>query len=283
MTNKGMKYINNGIIQKMIKSDEEMPEGFQYGKLPITDETRKILSESHKGKKLSKESIEKRQKTFKEKYGVNSCSQLEGVGEKISQKLSSKEVQEKMKNTCYERYGVNNVLQNEYFKNKMRNTNLIRHGDKNYNNKKKEYLTREKNKTLGLFETNEEKLLYDYLIDKYSINNVIKQYYSDEYPFKADFYIKSLNCYIEYNGYWTHGSHPFNAKNQEDIDKLKEWEEKAKTIKFYQNAIYTWTDLDVRKRSYIDKINLIILYPEKHNDIVYSFKKLEAELDSYKK
>lgn len=53
MTNKGMKYITNGIIQKMIHQNEELPDGFWFGKKPITDETRLILSESHKGKKLS--------------------------------------------------------------------------------------------------------------------------------------------------------------------------------------------------------------------------------------
>ena len=278
MTSKGMRHINNGEVHLMIKSDDPLPDGFTYGMLPITERQRTHMSESHRGKKLSKESIEKRQKTFKEKYKVSSCSQLPGVNEKISQSLKSKEVQEKMKQTCIERYGETSVLAVPHIAEKMRQTNFKRHGDRNYNNKDKEYETRRKNNTLGLFETSPEKKLYSLLCLEYGKENVIKQYRTKEYPFKADFYISCLNCYIEYNGFWTHGGRPYDPNDIECQEKLKIWQEKN-----YKNAIYTWTDLDVRKRSYKDKINLVIFYPNKHDDIVYSFKKLKAELDSYKK
>ena len=269
-----MRFINNGTTQKMIKPTEKLPDGFKYGMLPMSIEQRMHISESHKGKKLSPESVLKRQKTFKERYGVSSASQLPGVNKKISEKLSSKEVQDKMKATCLAKYGVKSVLANKKINAKMRQTNLERHGSTGYNNKDKEYETRKKNNTLGLFETVPEKELYNLLCEEYGSGNVKKQYRSSEYPFKADLYLTKLNCYIEYNGFWTHGGKPYDPNDKECQEKLKLWQERN-----YKNAIYTWTDLDVRKRQYINKINLIIYYPNKHDDIVYSFKKLKAELD----
>ena len=74
------------------------------------------------------------------------------------------------------------------------------------------------------------------------------QCFSEEYPFTCDFYIPSLDLYIEYHGTWTHGGRPFNETDESCIEQLSIWEEKAKTSKFYQNAIDTWTVRDVRKR-----------------------------------
>lgn len=74
------------------------------------------------------------------------------------------------------------------------------------------------------------------------------QYYSEKYPYNCDFYIPSLDLYIEYNGTWTHGGKPFNETDESCIEQLNKWKEKAKTSKFYQNAIDTWTIRDVRKR-----------------------------------
>ena len=76
------------------------------------------------------------------------------------------------------------------------------------------------------------------------------------YPFQCDFYVKSQDMFIEVNGNWTHGDHPFDSNNEDDLKTLKEWEEKAKTSKYYQNAIYTWTDLDVRKQNFAKENNL---------------------------
>ena len=59
---------------------------------------------------------------------------------------------------------------------------------------------------------------------------------------------------IEYNGTWTHGGHPFDENNQEDIDKLNLW--KSKNTKYYNNAISTWTNRDIRKRNIAKQNNL---------------------------
>ena len=88
------------------------------------------------------------------------------------------------------------------------------------------------------------------------------QYFSEEYPFACDFYIPSLDLYIEYHGSWTHGSRPFNKDDESCIEQLTIWQEKANTSQFYQNAIDTWTIRDVRKRQCAidNKLNWICFY-----------------------
>ena len=54
--------------------------------------------------------------------------------------------------------------------------------------------------------------------------------------------------FIEYNGTWTHGSKPY-VDNLECNAILDKWKEKSKNSKFYKNAIYTWSVLDVKKRN----------------------------------
>lgn len=72
----------------------------------------------------------------------------------------------------------------------------------------------------------------------------------------------TLLIYIEYQGNWTHGKHckkiygPYD-KNKADHKKLLSmWEEKAKTSKFYKQAIDVWTRRDPLKRETARKNNL---------------------------
>lgn len=108
-----------------------------------------------------------------------------------------------------------------------------------------------------------EKLWKERLGNKFGVNNVIYNYRSDLYPFNCDFYIKSMNLYIELNFHWTHGSHPYNADNYEDQLLLEKW--KSKHTKFYEAAICTWTVRDVRKRQIAqeNQLNYRVFYNER--------------------
>ena len=94
------------------------------------------------------------------------------------------------------------------------------------------------------------------VIFKYGIDNVKRQYSDSRYPFACDFYIPSEDLFIEFNRNWTHGGHPFDESNLDDIYKFEQWQEKAETSNYYKNAIYTWTDLDVRKQKCAKENNL---------------------------
>ena len=60
--------------------------------------------------------------------------------------------------------------------------------------------------------------------------------------------------FIELQGTWLHGLHPYNCNSIEDIDKLNKW--KSKNKKFYNIAIKVWTILDPKKRETAKKNNL---------------------------
>ena len=122
----------------------------------------------------------------------------------------------------------------------------------------KRYDTMKKNGTIGSKETQPERELYNELCSKYGSDDVIKQYYDKErYPFRCDFYIKSEDKFIELNGFFTHGPHPFNPKDINDQLLLANLKEDADNgDKWAKNIIYVWTDLDVRKLKTAKENNL---------------------------
>ena len=83
--------------------------------------------------------------------------------------------------------------------------------------------------------------------------NYIYQYKSKLYPFNCDFYFPYKDLYIEIQGNWTHGPHPF-TDSEEDKLLLEKW--KSKNTKYYNNAINTWTIRDVNKRETAKQNNL---------------------------
>lgn len=115
------------------------------------------------------------------------------------------------------------------------------------------YETRRKNKTF--VSSKPEDQAYNQLVLLMGADDLIRQYKDPRYPFACDFYIKSLDLFIELNLTWTHGQKKFE-QTAADIEKLQIWEEKAKTSKFYMNAIDTWTVRDPKKFKYAAQNNL---------------------------
>ena len=59
-----------------------------------------------------------------------------------------------------------------------------------------------------------EEQYYNQLLTQFSKDDIIRQYYDkSRYPFHCDFYIKSIDKFIECNFHWTHNNHPFNETN----------------------------------------------------------------------
>lgn len=132
----------------------------------------------------------------------------------------------------------------------------------------KTYETKKSNHTFN--SSKPEDRYYIHLIDVYGEDDVVRQYRDDRYPYACDFYVKSKDLFIELNFNWTHGGHQFDSQNEADVKKLAIWEEKATKSEFYKNAIYTWTELDVKKQLVAkeNKLNYIVYYSEEdaYND-----------------
>jgi len=149
---------------------------------------------------------------------------------------------EKNKQTCLKKYGVDSYSKTNQFKEYMLKNK--------HNIQEKRNNTKRKNNTFNTSKPENES--YQLLKEKYP--DIIYQYRSKEYPFNCDFYIPSLDLYIECNYHWTHGDHPYNKESKEDNIILEKWKEK--NTKFYNNAIKTWTIRDVEKYNIAKKNNL---------------------------
>ena len=193
---------------------------------------------------------QKSEETCLKKYGVKTPLNLQEIHYKAKQTnlikygvekpLQYIEFKEKFKNTCLQHYGVDHHMKNKEIKSKFDWDKIIT----------KMNISKHKNNSFHI--SKKEQLSYDILKEKYP--DIITQYKSDLYPYYCDFYIPSLDLYIECNYHWTHGWHPYNENNNEDKLILEKW--KSKNTKFYNNAIITWTIRDVNKRNIAKENNL---------------------------
>lgn len=218
------------------------------------------------------EKIEKTHKACLEKYGVDSVFKVQKFRNQsldtCIKKYASDEddinsivnigqlkyVKDKIKNTYLEKYGVENHMQTQYYK------NLISSILSSNEIQEKIYNTKLLNNSFNI--SYQEDVCFDLLKEKYS--DCIRQYKSELYPFNCDFYIPSLDLYIEYNGSHYHHYHPFDINDDNDINELNRLKEKAENSNAhkngkksqYDNIIYTWTILDVKKRNIAQQNNL---------------------------
>ena len=233
--------------------------------------------------------LEKMKATNIEKYGYDNYAKTDECKDKIKSTnierygsdwyFQSEEYKNKVKSSNLEKYGSEWYIQSSDFKNKAKDTLIEKYGYDNYTKsdeskeryKNKEYVDqiKMKMKTTNLkkygveyynHKTNmivSKDTIYELLSNRFP--DIIRQYRSSLYPYNCDFYIPSLDIYIEYQGNWTHGDSPFNSSNIEHQNKLKEWENKSEYSSYYKNAIYVWTDLDVRKRKIARQNNIKLL------------------------
>ena len=178
---------------------------------------------------MPKEAIEKSRKILKTKEFSEAVKN--GIA-KISEAKKLAMI-EKRKSTLISRYGVDNVSKITSIKNKK-------------------LLTLRKNNT---FITSKfEKTVLEKL--KLTFLDVQTQYKSNLYPFNCDFYIPSLDLYIECQGHFSHGKHAFDASNIDDLKQLEEWKLRSKDHSAYITAINVWTIRDPLKRQTAKENNL---------------------------
>lgn len=118
----------------------------------------------------------------------------------------------------------------------------------------KKYLTHKLNKSFNTSKDEED--LYKSLLEEYKSKTILRQYKDDRYPYYCDFYVVEDDLFIELNAHWTHGGMPYDPEDETCKNQLLLWEEKAKSSKFYLQAIDTWTVRDVNKLTTARKNNL---------------------------
>ena len=149
-------------------------------------------------------------------------------------------------------------LINKTIENYMINTFNTKNISKLVSIKEKKINTMKKNNSYN--KSTEEEKVYMKLVEKFGREEIIRQYHNKKYPFNCDFYIKSLDLYIECNFHWTHNKEPFNKNNKKHLAILKLW--RGRKTSYYNNAIAVWTRVDPKKLySFIEnKLNYKIFY-----------------------
>jgi hypothetical protein len=235
-----------------------------------SEKATKTMNKKYGGRGLaSVELQEKSKQTCIEKFGVDNVFKLQSIQNKCCHSKLEKYGnpyycnREKSKQTCINKYGCDNPMKNDNVQNKFTNTMLSKYGvkyamqNKNLIRKLSDSLIRaHKNGKYDIDGKKRTPSKIEKEFQNYLINNNINfeyQYRSQEYPYLCDFYIPKYNLYIEIQGHWTHGKHPYNGDNN-DLKIIDEW--KHKSTKFYDQAVYVWSIFDVKKRN-IAKINNI--------------------------
>lgn len=201
-----------------------------------------LQSENHIGvHNWSDEQRQKIAKTCQERYGatryldsdagkqhIMNIKSTPEFRQKMSNIISSDEVQKRTKQTCLDRFGETSAMKLPETVNKVGDT-------------KREH---------GTWSTSEpEENMYSILCDRFGVDDIVRQYKCYKYPFHCDFYIKSLDLFIELNATWLHGGHWFDKNNVDDVKKVQEFYQKIQDGKrFYNVAIDVWTVRDVKKR-----------------------------------
>lgn len=102
-----------------------------------------------------------------------------------------------------------------------------------------------------------ELTVFKKLVEKYGFDDVFYEYgfhpYDERYPYNCDFYVKSLDLFIELNLYPSHGGGWYMDT---DDDKLRLEHLKSSPKKMSKETIVTWAKLDIEKRKLAKKNNL---------------------------
>ena len=192
------------------------------------------------------EAKEKSKKTCLEKYGseyyIGSKDRLEKTIEFSKQNYNvdwftkSEEIKNKAKETMLRRYGV------EYSMQIPKNKEYMSYLMSSYEMQERRYNTMKRNHTFNSSSTEEEFFLYI----KSRFPTVVRQYKDkNRYPYFCDFYIPELDYFIELQGYYTHGKHPFDPNSDEDLQLIEYYKRKYGED---CQPITIWSIKDVEKR-----------------------------------
>lgn len=144
--------------------------------------------------------------------------------------------------TCLERYGVVNPMQVENIKAKNLNTKVLN----------------------GTFNTSKiEEDVYYRLVAKFGKEDVCRQYKSKEYPYRCDFYVKSIDLYIEVNAFWTHNDHWFDNNNSDDLLEKNYLLNKYGTT---WGSVWWFSDVKKRESAIYHNLNYVVLWNNKDVD-----------------
>lgn len=101
-----------------------------------------------------------------------------------------------------------------------------------------------------------EDQFYNQLLISFEVADIVRGYSDSRYPFSCDFYIKSKDLFIEYQGHPTHGPEPYDSSNSKHLELLISMRE-------HHLSTDTWTQRGPLKiqTALKNNITLFLVYP----------------------
>ena len=247
----------------------------------------------------SEETRKKCKQTNLEHWGTENVYDSEKYRQKMLEEygveyhFQRKDIQEKKNDTCLQRYNTLYPSQTDEVKNKMLNTTKERHGFVGYESlelRQKKYELERNN--LKLRKSKREDDAAEYIE---SLGYKVERHVKDSrYPFVCDLYLPEYKLYVEYQGSQYHTNSAF-INSDDDLEKFEDLKLKSEQYKrehpddkrkrnFYDDVIYVWSDLDVRKRTYAydNEVNFLEIYYCGSRRFDYVKVQLELMIDSLK-
>lgn len=157
--------------------------------------------------KMSPEKCKKRaqkaKQTVIERYGVNSAVQLPHVRKRCLNARLQPDVVTKQQATCLERFGVKSLLS-------LRRVRMLANTPEKCHQR---HLTMKKNNSYS--SSKQELMFYEWLVKNRNVDDVERQVFVNRWP--IDFYIKSIDTYVQFDGEYWHGI----DRSLEEIAKFK--------------------------------------------------------------
>lgn len=201
--------------------------------------------------------------------------------------LAGTATNEKAKSTNTALYGVSNPMNSSVVREKLAITNETRFGgmspfssqqvrDKARKSKVRNIVAAMENfKQTGVMDTHcvsgWELIVFTELVNKFGRDDVYYQYGihpSDKrYPYNCDFYIKSLDLFIELNFHYSHGKHWYDENSQDD--KLRVKHLSTSDSKRSRNSLRVWTitDVEKRKKAMASNLNYLVFWDSSQHQI----------------
>lgn len=121
----------------------------------------------------------------------------------------------------------------------------------------KSKLTRFKNQTFT--KSKAENNFYNKLKLFINEDDIIRGFIDNRYPFNCDFYIKSKDLFIEYQGHQTHGFEPYDPLNEKHLEYVRNLEAHK-----FDSTVFTNRDPNKLQIAKQNNIKLLLIYPS-HN------------------
>ena len=216
----------------------------------------------------SSETKEKKRESLKTHEEENKKRMIDKYG--VEYNSQRKEQIEKRKETLIEKYGTTNLHDVPEFEKKSKDTIMKKTGYDSYFKipevRKLAYEQLLNDSITG--KSKKEDSVYDMLVEL-GYNDAIRHYISDDYPYPCDFYIPSLDMYIEYHGSQYHNKRAYLGTSEDikeanellDKDK-KRCEETRRNKSPYFSIFNTWANIDCKRRNTVNerKLKYLELY-----------------------